>query len=82
MPRTSGLSQLEIIGLRTKGFSQPSTLGRIFKDAQKFKPAFFLWCGDTIYGHTSDEQTLDAQYQDFFSSYRGRRFRSSTPGEP
>jgi hypothetical protein len=50
-----------------KGFSQPSTPGRIFKDAQKFKPAFFLWCGDTIYGHTSDEQTLDAQYQDFFS---------------
>jgi hypothetical protein len=50
-----------------KGFSQPSTPGQIFKDAQKFKPAFFLWCGDTIYGHTSEEQTLDAQYQGFFS---------------
>ncbi len=51
-----------------KGFSQPSTPGQIFKDAQKkFKPAFFLWCGDTIYGHTSEEGTLDAQYQDFFS---------------
>lgn len=49
-----------------KGLPQPSTLGRIFKDAQKFKPAFFLWGGDTIYGHTSDQQTLDAQYQDFF----------------
>jgi len=50
-----------------KGFPQPATPGQIFKDARKFKPAFFLWCGDTIYGHTSDEQTLDAQYQDFFS---------------
>jgi hypothetical protein len=50
-----------------KGSPQPSTLGRIFKDAQKFKPAFFLWCGDTIYGHTSNEQTLHDQYQDFFS---------------
>lgn len=50
-----------------KGFLQPSTLGRIFKDAQQFKPAFFLWSGDTIYGHTSEEKTLDAQYQDFFS---------------
>jgi len=50
-----------------KGFPQPTTPGQIFKDSQKFKPAFFLWCGDTIYGHTSDEQTLDAQYQDFFS---------------
>lgn len=50
-----------------KGSPQPSTPGRIFKDAQKFKPAFFLWCGDTIYGHTSDEQTLQDQYQGFFS---------------
>jgi hypothetical protein len=50
-----------------KGFPQPPTPGQIFKDAQKkFKPAFFLWCGDTIYGHTSNEQTLDAQYQGFF----------------
>jgi hypothetical protein len=49
-----------------KGFPQPSTPGRIFKDAQKFKPAFFLWCGDTIYGHTSNPQTLHDQYQDFF----------------
>jgi hypothetical protein len=50
-----------------KGFPQPSTPGQIFKDAQKFKPAFFLWCGDTIYGHTSAQKTLDGQYQDFFS---------------
>jgi hypothetical protein len=50
-----------------KGFPQPSTPGQIFKGAQKFKPAFFLWCGDTIYGHTSDEKTLHDQYQGFFS---------------
>jgi hypothetical protein len=41
-----------------KKLPQPLTLGQIFKDAQKFKPAFFLWCGDTIYGHTADETTL------------------------
>ncbi|MEY2508529.1 MAG: hypothetical protein QOH01_2858 [Verrucomicrobiota bacterium] len=49
-----------------KSLPQPSTLGRVFKDAQKFKPAFFLWCGDTIYGHTSDETTMQKQYEEFF----------------
>jgi hypothetical protein len=49
-----------------KKLPQPSTLGQLFKDAQKFKPAFFLWCGDTIYGHTSDETTLQKQYEGFF----------------
>jgi Calcineurin-like phosphoesterase len=49
-----------------KGFPQPPTPGRIFKDAQTFKPAFFLWCGDTIYGHTANKQTLHDQYQEFF----------------
>ena len=49
-----------------KGLSQPSMLGRIFKDAQTFKPAFFLWCGDTIYGHVSDPETLQKQYDGFF----------------
>jgi len=49
-----------------KGSPQPPTPGRIFKDAQKFKPAFFLWCGDTIYGHTADKKTLHDQYQEFF----------------
>jgi Calcineurin-like phosphoesterase len=49
-----------------KKLPQPSTLGQIFKDAQQFKPAFFLWCGDTIYGHTSDETTLQKQYEGFF----------------
>jgi Calcineurin-like phosphoesterase len=49
-----------------KRLPQPSTLGRIFKDAQQFKPAFFVWSGDTIYGHTSDETTLQKQYEEFF----------------
>ncbi|MFZ1219646.1 MAG: metallophosphoesterase [Chthoniobacterales bacterium] len=49
-----------------KRLQQPSTPSQIFKDAQKFKPAFFLWCGDTIYGHTSDEATLQTQYEGFF----------------
>jgi hypothetical protein len=49
-----------------KRLPQPSTPGQIFKDAQKYKPAFFLWCGDTIYGHTSDEATLQKQYEGFF----------------
>lgn len=49
-----------------KGLPPTSTLGRIFKDAQKFKPAFFLWSGDTIYGHDSNTQTLQKQYEAFF----------------
>jgi len=49
-----------------KRLSQPSTTSQLFKEAQKFKPAFFLWCGDTIYGHTSDEATLQKQYEGFF----------------
>jgi len=47
---------------------QPETLSQIFKDAQRFKPAFFLWCGDTIYGHTTDGPTLQEQYQKFISA--------------
>src|SRR5690348_4009396 len=34
--------------------TQPKTLSRILSDAQRFNPAFFLWCGDTISGHTAD----------------------------
>jgi hypothetical protein len=45
---------------------QPPTVSQLFKDAQKFKPAFFLWGGDTIYGHASDEATLQKQYEGFF----------------
>ena len=46
---------------------QPATLGQIFNDAQRFKPAFFLWCGDTISGHTADGATLQSQYQAFLA---------------
>ena len=46
---------------------QPKTLSRIINDAQRFKPAFFLWCGDTISGHTADGLTLQQQYQAFIA---------------
>lgn len=45
--------------------TQPKTLSRILNDAQRFKPAFFLWCGDTISGHTTDGPTLQQQYAAF-----------------
>jgi Calcineurin-like phosphoesterase len=48
------------------GMSQPQTLTGIFQDAQKFKPAFFLWSGDTIYGHEYHRTRLQKQYQEFF----------------
>lgn len=48
------------------GASPSPTLARIFKDAQWFKPAFFLWSGDTIYGHEAEPQKLQEQYQAFF----------------
>ena len=47
--------------------TQPKTLSRILNDAQRFQPTFFLWCGDTISGHTADGPTLKMQYQAFFS---------------
>jgi 3',5'-cyclic AMP phosphodiesterase CpdA len=50
-----------------KTATQPKTLSRILNDAQRFKPAFFLWCGDTISGHTADGPTLKQQYQAFIS---------------
>jgi hypothetical protein len=45
---------------------QPQTPSQIFNDAQRFKPAFFLWSGDTIYGHKVDRKTLQQQYREFF----------------
>jgi hypothetical protein len=45
---------------------QPVVLSQIFKDAQRFKPAFFLWSGDIIYGHENHHKKLDAQYAEFF----------------
>ena len=50
-----------------KTATQPKTLSRILSDAQRFKPAFFLWCGDTISGHTTDGPTLQQQYAAFIS---------------
>lgn len=50
----------------TSGTPQPQTLTQIFTDAQRFKPAFFLWSGDTIYGHEVHRQKLHDQYQEFF----------------
>jgi Calcineurin-like phosphoesterase len=44
---------------------QPKTLSQLLNDAQRFKPAFFLWCGDTISGHTADGKTLKKQYDAF-----------------
>src|SRR6185503_12396720 len=48
-----------------KAATQPKTLSRILSDAQRFNPAFFLWCGDTISGHTTDGPTLQQQYNAF-----------------
>ena len=50
-----------------KTATQPKTLTRILNDAQRFNPAFFLWCGDTISGHTTDGPTLQKQYQAFIA---------------
>lgn len=49
---------------------QPATLSRIFTDARKFKPAFFFWAGDIVYGHDVDRSKLKKQYQDFFDVAR------------
>ena len=46
---------------------QPRTLTRIFRDARRrFRPAFFLWSGDIIYGHSLDGGVLEKQYKEFF----------------
>jgi hypothetical protein len=50
-----------------KTATQPKTLSRILNDAQRFNPAFILWCGDTISGHTTDYPTLQKQYAAFIS---------------
>lgn len=48
--------------------TQPKTLSRILNDAQRFNPAFFLWCGDTISGHVADSATLQDQYSKFIAA--------------
>ncbi len=52
----------------TKTTKQPATLSQIFSDAQRFNPAFFIWCGDTISGHTPDSKKLLAQYRKFIEA--------------
>ena len=52
------------------GSSPPKTLANIFKDAQQFKPAFFLWAGDIVYGHEHDRTKLETQYRQFFGVAR------------
>lgn len=47
--------------------TQPAVLKQIFIDAQQYKPAFFLWCGDTIAGHTKKTSTLQQQYGAFIT---------------
>jgi hypothetical protein len=49
-----------------KDSPQPQVLSQIFNDAQQFKPVFFLWSGDIIYGHESHKEKLGAQYKEFF----------------
>ena len=48
------------------GLPQPRTPSQIFKDAQRFKPAFFLWSGDIVYGHEVHRKKLQEQYKEFF----------------
>ena len=48
-----------------KTSKQPKMLSRILQDAQRFNPTFYLWCGDTISGHTADGPTLKKQYHVF-----------------
>src|SRR4051812_48439894 len=49
---------------------QPDVLSWIFKDAQQFKPVFFLWAGDIIYGHEWHRQKLEEQYTEFLGFAR------------
>jgi hypothetical protein len=49
---------------------QPQVLTQIFNDAQRFKPAFFLWSGDIIYGHEDHRKKLEQQYKEFFGIAR------------
>jgi hypothetical protein len=48
------------------GLPQPPVLTQIFNDAQRFKPVFFLWSGDIIYGHENHTKKLEDQYTEFF----------------
>ena len=72
LPSNPGTTQFTFIVAgdnrpKEKTAVQPKTLSRILKDAQRFNPAFFLWCGDTISGHTTDGPTLQKQYNEFIA---------------
>jgi hypothetical protein len=50
---------------------QPKVVSQIFQAAaQTYKPGFFLWCGDIIYGHEDHHKKLEKQYKEFFSIAR------------
>jgi hypothetical protein len=50
---------------------QPSTPRKIFAAAQKLKPAFIVWTGDTIFGlNSADPAVIGQQYQAFFQLAR------------
>ncbi len=72
LPSNPGATQFTFIVAgdnrpQAKTAVQPKTLSRILNDAQRFNPAFFLWCGDTISGHTTAGPTLQKQYNAFIS---------------
>jgi len=52
---------------------QPATVGKIFRDARRFRPVFFLWSGDIIYGHKVNRDILAGQYKEFFRIASGAR---------
>jgi hypothetical protein len=54
----------------TEDSPQPQVLNQIFKDAHRFKPAFFVWSGDIIYGHEDHHKKLEKQYKEFFGIAR------------
>jgi hypothetical protein len=65
----------------SSGFPQPDTLEKIFKDAQKSNPAFFIWGGDIIYGHEYHRTKLTDQYREFFGIARAAKVPVfNTPG--
>jgi len=48
------------------GPTPPKMLTTLLKDTHQFKPAFFIWGGDMIYGRKPDETELEKEYKGFF----------------
>jgi hypothetical protein len=44
----------------------PKMLTTVLKDTHQFKPVFFIWGGDIIYGRKLDETELEKEYKGFF----------------